>query len=309
MGKRKGNKQTPNQREYAKQLQRIKNAVKRAEKRGYIFNENVIPQTPKRITKSAIQKLKETTTNKLYGEATYVEPLTGEVFTGLEGRKIERYRSAKKAQQTRQRNKAKHSTAYDTYYPDGGEIIYSNVFEDFISRLGTPTTKIVEDFIHKMRDENSDFSTEFRNTFGDVGEEFYNDMLSLSEDSETEVDWFISELNKPTEEYGYNYYTGKKYKRLLEAIQESERSKNTLLTLTYRAIDLVGKSALGWRLNARKDEVHYLVTQGLYDSKAENIRSACTELASIINGALLTQQEVYEIGEQEEYNESWTPPI
>ena len=50
-------KLTKNQIEYNKQVRRIKNFIKRAEKRGYEFNEDILPKTPKRITKQAIKRL------------------------------------------------------------------------------------------------------------------------------------------------------------------------------------------------------------------------------------------------------------
>ena len=252
MAKRKGIKQTPNQREYAKQLQRIKNAVKRAEKRGYIFDADVVPQTPKRITKSAIQRLKETTTTKLYAKASYVVPDTGELVTGTEGRKIERQKSASKARLTRQRKRATDpfwDTEYgvddSTYYPDGGEIIYSNVVESFIARLSEPTP----DYLLNMR--------------------------------------------------------GKRYKKRESVLQESERAKHTLLSITREVIANEGESALGWRLQERADDVSRLCDYVLFGSDASHIASACAELASIINGGALSMEQLQDIGEQEEYNENW----
>ena len=47
--------------EYEKQVKRIKQFISRAEKRGYRFIEDVVPQTPKRVTKQAVQRLKEIT--------------------------------------------------------------------------------------------------------------------------------------------------------------------------------------------------------------------------------------------------------
>ena len=252
MAKRKGSKQTPNQREYAKQLQRIKNAVKRAEKRGYIFDSDVVPQTPKRITKSAIQRLKEITTTKLYAKASYVVPDTGELVAGTEGRKIERNKSASKARITRQRKKKRDSfwepevSADDsTYYPDGGDIIFSNVVDSFIARLSEPTP----DYLLNMK--------------------------------------------------------GKRYKKRESVLQESERAKHTLLSITNDVIAKEGESALGWRLQQRADDVSRLCDYVLFGSDASHIASACAELASIINGGALSMEQLQDIGEQEEYNENW----
>ena len=252
MAKRKGKKLTPHQREYAKQVRRIKSAVKRAEKRGYIFNDDIIPQTPNRITKKAIQKLQEMTAQKLYEKAQYIVQETGEMLSGAEGRKIERKKAAKKAQQTRQRKKKWDSfwgddptETGDEYYPDGGDIIYSNVVESFISRLSEPTP----DYLINMR--------------------------------------------------------GKRYKKRAAVIQESERAKHTLLSITNDVIAREGKSALGWRLQQRAEDVSRLCDYVLFGSDASHIASACAELASIINGGALSMEQLQDIGEQEEYNENW----
>lgn len=101
MAKRKS-KQTPNQRAYAKQVKRIKQFIRRAEKRGYQFSENVLPQQPKRVTQASIRKLAQLTPEKLYQKAVYGgEASGGEIVKGTEGIKLERKVRAQKAAQTR----------------------------------------------------------------------------------------------------------------------------------------------------------------------------------------------------------------
>ena len=101
MAKRKL-KQTPNQRAYAKQVKRIKQFIRRAEKRGYQFSENVLPQRPKRVTQASIKKLVQLTPEKLYQKAVYGGEATGgEIVKGTEGIKLERKVRSQKAAQTR----------------------------------------------------------------------------------------------------------------------------------------------------------------------------------------------------------------
>lgn len=101
MTKRKS-KQTPNQRAYAKQVKRIKQFIRRAEKRGYQFSENVLPKRPKRITQASIRKLALLTPEKLYQKAVYGgEASAGEIVKGTMGIKLERKVRAQKAAQTR----------------------------------------------------------------------------------------------------------------------------------------------------------------------------------------------------------------
>lgn len=75
--------------EYNKQLKRVKSFVRRAEKKGFIFSENVIPSKPKRITQASVRKLEKLTPTKLYQKAEYVSELTyGEVVSGKKGLQI-----------------------------------------------------------------------------------------------------------------------------------------------------------------------------------------------------------------------------
>lgn len=93
---------TPTQQAYKKQVRRIKQFIRRAEKRGYQFSENVIPQQPKRITKKSVERLRKLTPEQLYKKAEYGGQATyGEVVTGTKGRELERKQSARKAVETR----------------------------------------------------------------------------------------------------------------------------------------------------------------------------------------------------------------
>ncbi len=92
---------TPNQQAWKKELKRLQQFIRRAKKRGYTFSEDVIPETPKRITKKQLSKIKGINPQTLYEQAEFYNPETGETISGVEGRKFERKRSAKKAQLTK----------------------------------------------------------------------------------------------------------------------------------------------------------------------------------------------------------------
>lgn len=98
----KRHKQTPTERAYSKQIRRIKQFIRRAEKRGFHFNENVLPKRPNRITQASVRKLAKLTPDKLYEKAEYASPLSyGEIVPAIEGLKLERSARAKKATETR----------------------------------------------------------------------------------------------------------------------------------------------------------------------------------------------------------------
>lgn len=98
----KRSKQTPAERAYSKQVKRIKQFISRAEKRGYQFSENTLPQKPKRVTQASVRKLAKLTPEKLYKKAVYGGLASGgEILPATEGVKLERSLRAKKAAETR----------------------------------------------------------------------------------------------------------------------------------------------------------------------------------------------------------------
>lgn len=58
-------KSTKYLKEYNKEVRRLKQAVKRAEKQGYIVPENIIPQRPKTITQGSVRRLAKITPEKI----------------------------------------------------------------------------------------------------------------------------------------------------------------------------------------------------------------------------------------------------
>ena len=90
----KRQRMTPNQAAFAKQQQRIKRFIKSAEKRGYIFPVNAVPERPARVTKRDISRITAIKPETLYKQATFI--YEGSTFSGTEGRMIERSLAAQK---------------------------------------------------------------------------------------------------------------------------------------------------------------------------------------------------------------------
>lgn len=124
----KRHKQTPTERAYSKQIRRIKQFISRAEKRGFHFNENVLPKRPNRITQASVRKLAKLTPDKLYEKAEYAGPLSyGEIVPSIEGLKLERSARAKKGAETK-----KYKLSHPTQEPTNtkGFIPPENISED-----------------------------------------------------------------------------------------------------------------------------------------------------------------------------------
>lgn len=97
--------------EYEKQRKRINQFIRRAEKRGYIFEEDILPARPKRVRAESVRRLAALTPEKLYKKAMYAgEATQGEVVKGTKGAKLERSLRSKKAAETRRAAAAKKKT-------------------------------------------------------------------------------------------------------------------------------------------------------------------------------------------------------
>lgn len=91
--------------EYNKERNRIKRFIRNAEKRGYVFEPNLIPPKPKTITSGSIRRLSKIRPAQLYNKAYAISAVTGQPIT-VEQRKREiREEASRKAWETRRRQK------------------------------------------------------------------------------------------------------------------------------------------------------------------------------------------------------------
>ena len=127
---------------YAKERNRVKSFVRRAEKRGYSFPESIVPSIPKRKTEASIRKLKKLTKEALYSKASYGGDATfGEIVSGKEGLKLERQLRAKRAAETRKEKKEAEQrfwTSTDgtkTPVTDEPALAYAEAFNDLVDKL------------------------------------------------------------------------------------------------------------------------------------------------------------------------------
>lgn len=107
----------------AKEIKRVKQFIRRAEKRGYKFSEEFKASLTGKTTR-ALQNL---TARKLYELAEY-EVLPGAYIPGLQGRFREREEAAKKAVETRRKRAEKEKPpAPEEAAPPISDLVYQNV--------------------------------------------------------------------------------------------------------------------------------------------------------------------------------------
>ena len=91
--------------EYNKERNRIKRFIRNAEKRGYVFEPDLLPPKPKTITSGSVRRLSKIRPAQLYNKAYAVSTVTGQPIT-VEQRKREiREEASRKAWETRRMKK------------------------------------------------------------------------------------------------------------------------------------------------------------------------------------------------------------
>lgn len=95
MGANKKGKSLPNTQAWDREIKRLSNVIAKAQKRGYKFSGDLLPEKPKRVSKKRLEQIKSIKPRDLFKQATFHDEISGETFTGLEGLRIEAYRKNK----------------------------------------------------------------------------------------------------------------------------------------------------------------------------------------------------------------------
>lgn len=125
---------------YQKERRRLQRFVKAAEKRGYIWEKNPIPEIPKTVTEASIRRLQKLTPKELYKKSYYiVDNETGEVIQGTSGRQAERKKAAEKGKRTKEIKKAVSQELDNIRYdyqkplpeaPNESEVVIDNLMSE-----------------------------------------------------------------------------------------------------------------------------------------------------------------------------------
>lgn len=91
--------------EYNKERNRIRRFIRNAEKRGYVFEPNLIPPKPKTITSGSVRRLSKIRPAQLYNKAYAISAVTGQPITVEQRKKEIRAEASRKAWETKRRKK------------------------------------------------------------------------------------------------------------------------------------------------------------------------------------------------------------
>lgn len=184
----KKKKPTLNQQLYQKELRRLKQFIRRTEKRGFHYAGDIIPEKPKRITKKSIERLQKLTAQELYKKATYKDPMTGTELTGTEGRQLERRRAAFKGVKTKLKRKIPEIPGVGGL-PDATYEIIENIREEI--RKWAPSSGWTDFFADKKHRDKNILENMFEGAIRQEGE---NVIAARLEAHSYEVSTIIQEI-------------------------------------------------------------------------------------------------------------------
>ena len=253
--KRQSEHQQAINKSYAKERNRVKSLIRRAEKRGYSFPETIIPSIPKRKTEASIRKLKKLTKDVLYSKATYGGEATfGEIVYGKEGLKLERKLRAKKASETRKANKEAEQRFWTS--TDGTKVPVTDV-------PALAYSQAVNDLVDKLKEIISTMDVYYYTTVTGKRVRRNPEVAEIANRALNEI---LSALDEVLEEVGNSIM-------------------RTLPKEQQKAFDVIelGKNRVGEELSSHWDDIQKWLGIIHYDSDGDLVRASAQVIINLLS--------------------------
>lgn len=259
MAKKKAKKQSAKQqainKAYAKERNRLRSFVRRAEKRGYSFPDTIIPSIPKRKTEASIRKLKKLTKDVLYSKATYGGEVTfGEIVSGKEGLKLERKLRAKKASETRKANKEAEQRFWTS--TDGTKVPVTDV-------PALAYAQAVNDLVDKLKEIISTMDVYY---YTSVTGKRVRRKPEVAEIANRALNEILSALDEVLEEVGNT---------IMKTLPKEQQKD-------FNVIDL-GKNRVGEELSSHWDDIQKWLGIIHYDSDGDLVRASAQAIINLLS--------------------------
>ena len=282
---------TANQLAYEKELKKLKNRIKTAEKAGYIFPENFIPEKPTKVYKKDIQALSKLKGAILRRKAEFfVDKRTGESFTGTEGVKIQSYRASLKANETKHRKQVLSDYSAEQF---------GNLSKEESRRMWERFFKLSEEEQSEIRDLFYDSLSESQKA------ELFNKLKrerKREREHEREYDRTVPEA-EPTDPWDDYSFSPSEVDNILANIEEQlnrwspspnwtpslagvkENDKNIVQSMYEGALSEYGRDGLAQILQGKASQINSLLGEILYASgdKEGNFKDGNTRVNFDIN--------------------------
>lgn len=259
MAKKTAKKQSAKQqainKAYAKERNRLKSFVRRAEKRGYSFPDTLIPSIPKRKTEASIRKLKKLTKDVLYSKATYGGELTfGEIVSGKEGLNLERKLRAKKASETIKANKEAEQRFWTS--TDGTKVPVTDV-------PALAYSQAVNDLVDKLKEIISTMDVYY---YTSVTGKRVRRKPEVAEIANRALNEILSALDEVLEEVGNT---------IMKTLPKEQQKD-------FNVIDL-GKNRVGEELSSHWDDIQKWLGIIHYDSDGDLVRASAQAIINLLS--------------------------
>lgn len=240
---------------YAKERNRLKSFVRRAEKRGYSFPDTLIPSIPKRKTEASIRKLKKLTKDVLYSKATYGgEATLGEIVSGKEGLNLERKARAKKASETRKENKEAEQRFWTS--TDGTKVPVTDV-------PALAYAQAVNDLVDKLKEIISTMDVYYYTSVTGKRVRRKPDVAEIANRALNEI---LSALDEVLEEVGNT---------IMKTLPKEQQKD-------FNVIDL-GKNRVGEELSSHWDDIQKWLGIIHYDSDGDLVRASAQAIINLLS--------------------------
>lgn len=253
--KKQSAKQQAINKAYAKERNRLKSFVRRAEKRGYSFPDTLIPSIPKRKTEASIRKLKKLTKDVLYSKATYGGEATfGEIVSGKEGLNLERKLRAKKANETRKANKEAEQRFWTS--TDGTKVPVTDV-------PALAYAQAVNDLVDKLKEIISTMDVYYYTTVTGKRSRRKPEVAEIANRALNEI---LSALDEVLEEVGNT---------IMKTLPKEQQKD-------FNVIDL-GKNRVGEELSSHWDDIQKWLGIIHYDSDGDLVRASAQAIINLLS--------------------------
>lgn len=124
---------------YRRTRKNLLQKIRRGKKAGFEYDIN-IPKIPKKITEASINKLNKYTSEYLAKHSRYIDHDTGEILTGVQGKKLRKQNASRKRQETIKRKKEANNIPIlppDDFYADAVITNFLRQVNDYKNGRGT----------------------------------------------------------------------------------------------------------------------------------------------------------------------------
>lgn len=240
---------------YAKERNRVRSFIRRAEKRGYSFTETIIPSIPKRKTEASIRRLKKLTKDILYSKATYGGEATfGEIVSGKEGLNLERKLRAKKSSETRKANKEAEQRFWTS--TDGTKVPVTDV-------PALAYAQAVNDLVDKLKEIISTMDVYY---YTSVTGKRVSRKPEVAEIANRALNEILSALDEVLEEVGNSI--------MITLPKEQQKA--------FDVIEL-GKNRVGEELSSHWDDIQKWLGVIHYDSDGDLVRASAQAIINMLS--------------------------